>query len=55
MAFKPSLCGMLLYKEVMSIVKRKRCCDDGGKAKSLKSWRAWFVSLMYVGNERTRG
>ena len=49
----PSLFGMTVYKEVMSIVKTKLLSPE--KVKSRTIFSAWLVSLMWDGKDLTMG
>ena len=52
-ARSPSLFGMTVYKEVMSIVKINLFSPE--KVKSRKIFSAWLVSLMWNGKDLTKG
>ena len=52
-ARSPSLFGMTVYKEVMSIVKINLFSPE--KVKSRKICSAWLVSLMWDGKDLTKG
>ena len=52
-ARSPSLFGMTVYKEVMSIVKINLFSPE--KVKSRKIFSAWLVSLMWDGKDFTKG